>query len=79
MARQLDERFRTGGCFTDLGELLEGARPDVVHVTTPPESHFGSPGSASSAAATSTSRSRSRSTRGKPRRWSGWPRSAGSR
>jgi predicted dehydrogenase len=40
MARQLHERFRTGGWFTDLGELLEAARPDVVHVTTPPESHF---------------------------------------
>jgi predicted dehydrogenase len=40
MARQLHERFGTGGWFIDLGELLDGARPDVVHVTTPPESHF---------------------------------------
>jgi predicted dehydrogenase len=40
MARQLHERFRTGGWFTDLGALLDSARPDVVHVTTPPESHF---------------------------------------
>jgi predicted dehydrogenase len=40
MARQLDQRYRTGGWFDDLDQLLDRARPDVVHVTTPPESHF---------------------------------------
>lgn len=41
MAKQLSERFPVGGYFTDLSELLEKARPNVVHITTSPESHFG--------------------------------------
>jgi predicted dehydrogenase len=41
MARQLFERFPIKGHFTELPALLADARPDVVHVTTPPESHFG--------------------------------------
>jgi predicted dehydrogenase len=40
MARQLYERFPIKAHFTDLTELLARARPDVVHITTPPESHF---------------------------------------
>src|SRR4030095_2569487 len=40
MARQLAERFRAGRHFDDLGRLLEASKPDVVHVTTPPDSHF---------------------------------------
>jgi predicted dehydrogenase len=40
MARQLYERFPIEQHFSDLGELLREAKPDVVHVTTPPESHF---------------------------------------
>jgi predicted dehydrogenase len=40
MARQLAERFRAGRHFDDLGRLLEASKPDVVHVTTPPQSHF---------------------------------------
>ena len=40
MARQLCERFPAKGCFSDLAELLSEARPDVVHITTPPQSHF---------------------------------------
>jgi predicted dehydrogenase len=40
MAKQLYERFPVKKCFTDLDELLTEARPDVVHITTPPESHF---------------------------------------
>lgn len=40
MARQLYERFPIKGHFSDLSELLREARPDVVHITTPPESHF---------------------------------------
>lgn len=40
MARQLCERFPIKQYFGSLTELLNEARPDVVHVTTPPESHF---------------------------------------
>jgi len=40
MAKQLYERFPVKGYFTDLTELLDKARPDVVHITTPAESHF---------------------------------------
>src|SRR2546427_4758297 len=40
MARQLYERFPVKRYYTDLPELLSAARPDVVHVTTPPESHY---------------------------------------
>jgi len=40
MARQLHERFPVKRYFSDLTELLSDARPDVVHITTPPESHF---------------------------------------
>ena len=39
MARQLAERFRILGCFEDVEEMLRAASPDVVHVTTPPQSH----------------------------------------
>jgi len=40
MARQLCERFPIKQHFSDLEELLSKARPDVVHITTPPESHI---------------------------------------
>jgi predicted dehydrogenase len=40
MARQLCERFPPGRYYSDVRGLLGEARPDVVHVTTPPESHF---------------------------------------
>src|SRR5882762_11418629 len=40
MARQLSERFLIKRYFSDLTELLGEARPDVVHITTPPQSHF---------------------------------------
>jgi len=40
MARQLYERFTVEKHFSDLQQLLQEARPDVVHITTPPESHF---------------------------------------
>ena len=40
MAQQLAERFAIEGCYTDLGEFLDTARPDVVHITTPPQSHL---------------------------------------
>ena len=40
MAQQLYERFPVKRYFTDLAELVSEARPDVMHITTPPESHF---------------------------------------
>ncbi len=39
-AKQLCERFQVKRYFTDLGELVDEARPDIIHITTPPESHF---------------------------------------
>ena len=35
------ERYGVRAWFTDHRAMLEKARPDVVHVTTPPTSHFG--------------------------------------
>ena len=40
MAKQVAERFRIQQYFSDFRELLQSAKPDVVHITTPPESHF---------------------------------------
>jgi predicted dehydrogenase len=40
MAGQLAERFEVDGSFDDVDQLLKEARPDVVHITTPPQSHF---------------------------------------
>ena len=40
MARQLYERFAVKHYFSDLAELLSKAKPDVVHITTPPAGHF---------------------------------------
>src|SRR5215831_6347773 len=40
MAKQLYERFPVKQYFSDLGELLRDARPDVVHITTPAATHF---------------------------------------
>jgi len=39
MARQLAERFRILRSFEDVGEMLRATSPDVVHITTPPQSH----------------------------------------
>lgn len=39
MARQFCDRFSVKGCYTDI-EVLLATKPDVVHVTTPPQSHF---------------------------------------
>lgn len=39
MAEQLAERFGIAARFADVGEMLHSAAPDVVHVTTPPQSH----------------------------------------
>jgi len=40
MAKQLYERFPVKRYFDDLGELLGRSRPDVVHITTPADSHL---------------------------------------
>jgi predicted dehydrogenase len=40
MARQLCERFQVQQYFSDLQELLHEASPSVVHVCTPPRSHY---------------------------------------
>jgi predicted dehydrogenase len=40
MARQIFERFPVKRYFSSLTELLRDARPDIVHITTPPQSHF---------------------------------------
>jgi predicted dehydrogenase len=40
MAKQLGERFGINACFTDFQEMLETTAPDVVHITTPPQSHY---------------------------------------
>ena len=40
MARQLADRFGVPRYHTDLSQLLKELRPDVVHITTPPESHY---------------------------------------
>ena len=40
MARQLYERFPIKGHYNDVGRLLAATRPDVVHITAPPASHF---------------------------------------
>lgn len=40
MAEAAAERFDIPAWFTDSGRMLAQLRPDVVHVTTPPSSHF---------------------------------------
>jgi predicted dehydrogenase len=40
MAAQLLKRFPVKQSFSSVEELLDVARPDVVHITTSPQSHF---------------------------------------
>ncbi len=40
MARQLQERLNIPAHFTEVEDLLAKAEPDVVHVTTPPQTHY---------------------------------------
>ena len=40
MAKQLFDRFAVKAYFSDLSTMLKEAGPDVVHITTPPQSHF---------------------------------------
>jgi predicted dehydrogenase len=39
MAGQLAERYGVGYSSGDVADMLQTARPDVVHITTPPQSH----------------------------------------
>jgi predicted dehydrogenase len=40
MAKQLCDRFKIKHAFSELTQLLKTCHPDVVHITTPPQSHF---------------------------------------
>jgi len=40
MAGQLAERFGVPGRFGDVADMLRHTSPDVVHITTPPQSHY---------------------------------------
>lgn len=40
MAQQLYERFPVDKYYSDIAQLLSNAKPDVVHITTPPQTHF---------------------------------------
>jgi len=40
LAEATAERYGVSAWFTDHREMLDKARPDVVHITTPPSSHF---------------------------------------
>lgn len=40
MAQQFYERFPVKRYFSDLTEMLSAAKPDIVHICTPPESHY---------------------------------------
>src|SRR5436309_3072310 len=40
MAQQICHRFPIKAHYSSLNALLTDAKPDVVHITTPPESHF---------------------------------------
>jgi predicted dehydrogenase len=40
MAQQLQKRFPIRHWFSSVSELLDQLAPDVVHITTPPQSHF---------------------------------------
>jgi len=40
MASQLQQRLKVPAAFTDVNELIAQAKPDVVHITTPPQTHY---------------------------------------
>ena len=40
LAESAAERYGIAAWFTDHRAMLEEVRPDVVHITTPPSSHF---------------------------------------
>lgn len=40
MAEQLASRFAVPSWYSDAGKMLEAEKPDVLHITTPPQSHL---------------------------------------
>ena len=40
MAKQMAERFKIRRYFTDVRELLDSVKASVIHITTPPQTHF---------------------------------------
>ena len=40
MAKQIYERFKVRNYFSNVYDLLKVAKPDIIHITTPPQSHF---------------------------------------
>lgn len=40
MAQQFAERFGVGRYFGDVSEMINAVQPNVIHITTPPQSHF---------------------------------------
>jgi predicted dehydrogenase len=40
MAKQLSDRFKINGFYNNIDELVEKAEPQVIHITTPPQSHY---------------------------------------
>src|SRR5207253_805876 len=39
LAKQAAARFEVPQAFDDLNHMLDSVRPDVLHVTTPPQTH----------------------------------------
>lgn len=40
MAKQMAERFGIGKCYKSVNEMLNAEKFDVIHITTPAQSHF---------------------------------------
>ncbi len=40
MAKQAGARYGISSCYDDFEQMLEQHRPDVVHITTPPQAHL---------------------------------------
>jgi len=40
LAKQMQERYKIKEYYCDAQELMEKSRPDIVHITTPPQSHY---------------------------------------
>jgi len=40
MARQLAARYEVSNCYSDVDTLITSEKPDVLHIATPPESHY---------------------------------------
>src|SRR3990172_3771028 len=39
-ARACGERFGITGIFSSIGEMVGKVKPDVIHIVTPPKTHF---------------------------------------